>query len=82
MGQIDRNLIDMPDSVKNAEVVKSIVLERLKTDDILTEEQFELYNTDWNIIVYKPSWFKKWAARFTKQYGNDINSYYYKYVKF
>lgn len=79
MAQIDSVLIRMEDNVVNANHVKETVLDALLRDKIITEKQHKEYSERWQIIVFKPSWFKKWANVFSK---SNLEHYIYKYVKF
>ena len=77
MAVIDGIVAEIDSYMENSNIVKSIVLDRLFVDKIIKKEQHDHYNENWNVIIIKDSWFKKWAARFNKSKG-----YFYKYVKF
>lgn len=76
--EIDRLLLEMESNLANYNTVKDIVLDRLLTDKIITKEQAEIYSEQWNIIIIKPNWFKKWCSAFKKQ---DVN-WMFQFVKF
>ena len=64
--------------INNANGVKELVLERLREDKVITEAQENEYAEKWQIIIVKPSWFKRWMRKFNK----DADDYLFKYVKF
>ena len=76
--QIDSMLIEMENTVTNANGVRDLVLDRLMKDGVINEEQHQLYTTSWQVIVIKPSWFKNLLNKF----GNkDQSAYIYKFIK-
>lgn len=74
----DSTLIEIPDLVANANIVKEMVLNRLEHDGVITKRQEKEYNESWQIIVIKNGWFKTWAKKWQK----DESKYSYKYLKF
>lgn len=79
MAAIDGQLIGIADDMANVNVVKDIVLERLKTDGLLTEEQLNLYRNEWHIVIIKKGWFKNIKDRLGM---SNPEAYFYKYVNF
>ena len=79
MGVIDGMLIEIDDNIKNANIVKEIILERMVFDNIIDSEQQKEYLEKWQVIIVKKSWFTSWVAKHTK---GDKNGYYFKFVKF
>jgi len=77
MAIIDSVLADMDFHVKNANITKNITLTKLLNDKIITQEQYDDYSVNYNIIIIKPSWFEKWKKKFVK----DDDVYRYKIVK-
>lgn len=76
---IDGELINIAEDTANANMVKDTVLQRLKEDNVLTEEQLKEYGNSWHIIIIKKGWFKNIIDRM----GMDkTSSYFYRYVKF
>lgn len=76
MAAIDGMLLEIDSYTENANTVKTAVITRLLEDGIITEKQATLYNEEWNMIVYKRSWFSKILSKTTK------NDWQMKYVKF
>jgi hypothetical protein len=76
--QIDRLLLEMESNLANYNAVKEIVLSRLLTDKVITEEQAKTYSEKWNIIVIKPSWFERWCTAFSKKDADWM----FKFVRF
>ena len=76
---IDLELQDMPSTIINANAVKTMVLEKLYSEEIISKEIFEEYEALYNVIIIKPNWFKSWVNKFKK---DDLKGYVYKYVKF
>jgi hypothetical protein len=68
----------MEANLRNFNDVKTIVLTRLLLDKVITEEQAEEYADNWQIIIVKPSWFKRWKEKFQK----DSNEYIFQFVRF
>lgn len=79
MGTIDGFLLEIETYTKNANITKDIVLARLANDGVITEEQLNNYSENWQIVIVKKTWFKKWMDKFCK---DESNLYIYKYVKF
>lgn len=77
MSQIDSMLLEIEDYSNNSNKIKSMVIERLRVDGILTDEQASTYSDKWQVIIIKPSWYRGWASLFCKS-----DSYRFKYVKF
>ncbi len=75
---MDTIQVDLENWVKNANYAKEAILMQLLKDNILTNEQYDLYSTDYNIILIKESWFKKY---FSKLINKDTNSWIYKVIK-
>jgi hypothetical protein len=73
--------LDMDFYVRNANDIKTLVINQLLVDKVITEEQAETYQTNWNIIVVKQGWFKQWLKKYR---GDNIkpNDYIYKYINF
>ena len=74
--EIDRTIIDMEDNVYNSNLCKEVVLRQLLLDGVITDKQYDEYTVEWNIVIVKKSWFKKFFK------CDDNNIYVYKYVKF
>ena len=79
MGTIDGMLMEIDDNIKNANIVKESVLNRLQLDGLISETQASDYTEKWQVIIVKKSWFRSWADKHTK---GDKNGYYFKFVKF
>jgi hypothetical protein len=75
MATIDGMLLELNDRIFNANVVKEMVITRLLSDSLITEKQANNYKENWQIIIYKNSWFKKLMSK-------DKKAWYYKYVNF
>lgn len=78
--KLDSLIVDMESNLANFNAVKDIVLERLLDDNVITSEQAAEYGEKWNVIIVKPSWFKRYKDKFFK--NDDDNIYIFKYVKF
>lgn len=76
--RMDAMLLDMEDNLNNFNNVRDIVLKQLVKDGIITDEQMTNYSEKWNVIIVKPSWFKRWKSKFS----GDNNDYIIKYVRF
>ena len=76
---MDSQILSIEGDIKNANNVKEIVLNRLLSDKVITEEQAEMYATKWQIIVVKYGWFERWFKTLS---GRKAESYCYKYVRF
>lgn len=71
--QMDSMLVELEAYTINANIVKTVVLDKLVLDNIISEEQYNKYNNDYHIIIIKPSWFKNIFS--------NIKGYIYKYIK-
>ena len=79
MGKIDSFLVDMESHVKNANICKDIIIERLLKDGIIDQEVANDYMEKYQIVIVKKTWFKKWMDKFS---DNKEDFYVYKLVKF
>ena len=76
---VDSILLEIDSMIANAEAVKQLVLNRLVQDKLITEEQQDHYMEDWQVIVFKKGWFKRWCDKYSK---GDDTQWMYKFVKF
>lgn len=77
---MDSELLNLDSHIKNANSVKEIVISRLLTDGVISEEKAKEYTEKWQIIIFKSNWFKRWFSIFRKD--SDLNEYIFKFVKF
>lgn len=89
MATIDTVLVQMESFVKNAEVVKGMVAERMMKEGLLTKEQSEEFCEKWQVVIIKRKWYKQWWKKYFDNnldddgiLDKDGNSYQYKLVKF
>jgi hypothetical protein len=80
MAQIDSQLLEIERDTQNANSVKEIVLAQLLSDKVITNEQAQMYVTQWQVIVIKYGWFERWFK--TLRTGRKATDYSYKYVRF
>ncbi len=76
---MDTQLITLEEDIRNANLIKGLVISRLYHDGVLNKEQAATYIEKWQVVIIKPTWFKRWMEKFTPTH---INSYRYKYIKF
>ena len=76
---MDTQLITLEEDIRNANLIKEAVISRLYKDGVLNDEQAITYNEKWQVVIIKPTWFKRWMEKFI---STNTNSYRYKYVKF
>jgi hypothetical protein len=76
---MDTQLITLEEDIRNANLIKESVISRLYKDGMLNDEQASTYIEKWQVVIIKPTWFKRWMEKFTP---TNTNSYRYKYVKF
>jgi hypothetical protein len=79
MAALDSMLLTLEEEIKNANVVKDCVIQRLVDDKVLTDQQAEDYADKWQVIIIKPSWFERWMVKLNIK---TPNNYRYKYVRF
>ena len=72
---MDNELLNLEINTKNGNTIKELVLDRLLIDKVITEEQFTLYNENYQVICIKKSWFKR-------LFKNANDSWQYIMVKF
>ena len=77
--KVDSGLMEIPSAIANGNSVKELVLTRLLNDKVITSPQYKEYMDEWQIIVFKRSWYKRWWDRFHK--GSE-DTYAFKFVKF
>ena len=56
---MDQVQLTLKSEVQNCETVKDIVLSTLLNDKIITEDQYEEYNSKYGFVLLKPSWYDK-----------------------
>jgi hypothetical protein len=76
---MDAQLITLEEDIQNANLIKESIISRLYLDGVLNEKQATTYNEKWQVVIIKPTWFKRWMEKFI---STNTNSYRYKYVKF
>lgn len=77
--EIESGLLEMPSWTTNGNKVKAFVLERLLLDKVITDSQYNTYLNEWQVIVVKRTWFKRF---FESLKGGSKNGWVYQYVKF
>jgi len=76
---MDTQLIILEEDIRHANFIKEAVISRLYNDGVLNEEQALTYIEKWQVVIFKPTWFKRWMEKFVT---TNKDSYRYKYVKF
>jgi hypothetical protein len=76
---MDAQLITLEEDIQNANLIKESIISRLYLDGVLNEKQATTYNEKWQVVIIKPTWFKRWMEKFVT---TNKDSYRYKYVKF
>jgi hypothetical protein len=76
---MDSQLITLEEDTQNANLIKEAVISRLRNDGVLNEKQAKTYIEKWQVVIIKPTWFKRWMEKFI---STNTNNYRYKYVKF
>lgn len=79
---IDNQLLTLEADLENLNLAKTVVLERLLKDKIISKEQYTNYLEDWNIIIVKDSWFKEWFKKLKKDNPSKKDAYVIRYVNF
>ena len=78
MGLLDSQLVNIDSDIKNAQAIKNTVIGVLLNNEIISEENAEVYHRDYQIIIIKKSWWRNWKDIF----GKDAEAgYHYKFVK-
>ena len=78
MGLLDSELVNIDSDIKNAQAIKDTVLNVLRKNNNISDEDLEMYYTDYQIIIIKKSWWHNWKGIF----GKDAEAgYHYKFVK-
>ena len=78
MGVLDSQLVNICSDIKNAQAIKNTVIGVLLNNEIISEENAEVYHRDYQIIMIKKSWWHNWKDIF----GKDAEAgYHYKFVK-
>ena len=78
MGVLDSQLVNIDSDIKNAQAIKNTVIGVLLNNEIISEENAEVYHRDYQIIIIKKSWWHNWKGIF----GKDAEAgYHYKFVK-
>jgi membrane peptidoglycan carboxypeptidase len=75
---MDLEAINNQLSIKNANTVKEVVLNKLKQDGVITAELYEKYNADYQVIIANPNLFIRWAEK----YNIKKTESFYKLVEF
>ena len=61
MGVLDSQLVDIESDIKNAQAIKDTVLNVLCKNNNISDEDWEMYRTDYQIIIIKKSWWRNWT---------------------
>lgn len=77
--ELDSIQTELPFHIKNANTVKEIILAQLLKDSKISEEDFNNYCLNYQIIVFKRSWFETWFKKF---FNSKEDEYQFKLVKF
>ena len=80
MSAIDGELINIDVNIKNANVVKEIVLTRLFEDGHIPEKTYDVFMENWQVTIIKRGWFKRWWKKFSPK--DDPETYQYMFVQF
>lgn len=75
---METELMLLPGSIQDANTVKYLVLTTLRDDNVITKEQFEMYNTEYQVILLKRSWVKRWWDKF---FSDKKDAYFYHITK-
>ena len=59
MATIDSVLMNIDNSIDNANIAKEVTLQKLLDENIIDQETFNVFNEKWQIIILKKSWFKR-----------------------
>jgi hypothetical protein len=78
MGLLDSELVNIDADIKNAQAIKDTVLNVLRKNNSISDEDLEMYHTDYQIIIIKKSWWLNWKNIFGK---NSNGGYHYRFVK-
>tara|TARA_B110000971_G_scaffold129771_1_gene132744 strand:- start:396 stop:638 length:243 start_codon:yes stop_codon:yes gene_type:complete len=78
MGLLDSELVNIDADIKNAQAIKDTVLNVLRKNNSISDEDLEMYHTDYQIIIIKKSWWLNWKNIFGK---NANGGYHYRFVK-
>jgi hypothetical protein len=76
---MDHRLITLEEDTQNANVIKELIIAKLHGNGVLNEKQAKTYIEKWQVVIVKPTWFKRWMEKFVL---TNTDSYRYKYVKF
>lgn len=79
---IDNILLEIPTQIKNAQIIKEIILEKLVEEKLITSEQANNFDDEYQLIIFKRSWYSKWWNNVTKGTKEELENYQYKLVKF
>lgn len=77
---MDGMLVNIESFTDNANKVKDIVLKQLAEDKLISPTQQKEYSENWQVIIIKLSWFKRYLKAFRKD--ENPEAYEYKFVKF
>ena len=78
MGVLDSQLVNIGSDIQNAQAIKNTVIGVLLNNEIISEENAEVYHRDYQIIIIKKSWWHNWKDIFGK---DAAPGYHYKFVK-
>jgi hypothetical protein len=78
MAVLDSQLVNIDSDIKNAQAIKNTVIGVLLNNEIISEENAEVYHRDYQIIIIKKSWWRNWKDIFG---DNSDSGYHYKFVK-
>jgi hypothetical protein len=72
---------ELEDQIKNANIVKSLVLEKLVLDKLISEEDAKNFDETYQLTIVNNYWFPT-ISKLLEPFGKKTEQYIFKFIKF
>ena len=80
---MDQQLLELENDMSNYQKVKELILQKLVSEDLLSQDDADEFGERCQVLVYKGTWFSKWFDKNVKIDQPDANKkgYYMRIVE-
>lgn len=80
---MDQQLLELENDMSNYQKVKELILQKLVSEDLLSQDDADEFDERCQVLVYKGTWFSKWFDKNVKIDQPDANKkgYYMRIVE-
>lgn len=74
-------MYDLDSDMVNYNKVKDIVVQKLVSEDLISQEDADEFKMRCQVLVYKGKWFDKWFTKNISRESSDKEKYYIKVIE-